>query len=130
MGYIIHETYISFFLIENIEVKYTGVKKVLEKINECACMFVYIVDFMFQLFSLLLFFLINFYFFFTDFRQLFKQLEAVDSNIDVQIFMVREVINEAFRFKRKYLVKLLEDFEQTLLQGSRIPRIDPPTYSR
>lgn len=68
--------------------------------------------------------------FLIDFRQLFKQLEAVDSNIDVQIFMVREVINEAFRFKRKYLVKLLEDFEQTLLQGSRIPRIDPPTYSR
>ncbi|XP_054712278.1 integrator complex subunit 6-like [Uloborus diversus] len=66
-----------------------------------------------------------------NFEQLFKQLELVDNNLDIQIFMVREVISEAFRFKRKYLVKLLEDFEQNLLQSNnRLTHIDPPTYSR
>ncbi|XP_042896207.1 integrator complex subunit 6 [Parasteatoda tepidariorum] len=66
-----------------------------------------------------------------NFTQLFRQLEAVDNNLDFQIYMVREVINEAFRFKRKYLIKLLEDFEQSLLQTSKLPpHIEPPTYSR
>ncbi|GFR15491.1 integrator complex subunit 6 [Trichonephila clavata] len=65
-----------------------------------------------------------------NFRQLFKQLKAVDGNLDLQIFMVREVINEALRFKRKYLIKLLEDFQQKLLQSNRIAHIEPPTYSR
>ncbi|KAG8181042.1 hypothetical protein JTE90_024788 [Oedothorax gibbosus] len=65
-----------------------------------------------------------------NFGQLFKQLEAVDTNIDVQIYMVKEVMNEAFRFKRKYLIKLLEDFQHSLLQTHRIPHMEPPTYSR
>ncbi|GBM98062.1 Integrator complex subunit 6 [Araneus ventricosus] len=65
-----------------------------------------------------------------NFRQLFKQLRAVEGNLDFQIYMVREVINEALRFKRKYLIKLLEDFQQRLLQSNRIAHIEPPTYSR
>lgn len=65
-----------------------------------------------------------------NFGQLFQQLQAVEGSLEIQMYMVREVIHEATRFKRKTLVKLLEEFEQTLVQTERITYADPPTYSR
>ncbi|GIY76394.1 integrator complex subunit 6 [Caerostris extrusa] len=65
-----------------------------------------------------------------NFQQLFKQLETVDGNVELQFFMIRQVIIEASRFKRKYLIKLLEDFRQKILQNNRTTDIEPPSYSR
>ncbi|GIY34070.1 integrator complex subunit 6 [Caerostris darwini] len=65
-----------------------------------------------------------------NFQQLFKQLETVDGNVELQFYMIRQVIIEASRFKRKYLIKLLEDFRQKILQNNRTTDIEPPSYSR
>lgn len=51
-----------------------------------------------------------------NFTQLFTQLNMVQGPLDVRIQVVRDVIHEALRFKRKFLVQLLEDFEQSLLR--------------
>ncbi|XP_067122269.1 integrator complex subunit 6 [Centruroides vittatus] len=52
-----------------------------------------------------------------NFEKLFQRLQTFQGNMATRIFMVREVIQEAGRFKRKTLIKLLEDYEQKLLQG-------------
>lgn len=52
-----------------------------------------------------------------NFEKLFQRLQTFHGNVAMRIFMVREAIQEAGRFKRKSLIKLLEDYEQKLLQG-------------
>ncbi|XP_022238341.1 integrator complex subunit 6-like [Limulus polyphemus] len=50
-----------------------------------------------------------------DFSGVFSHLNNFNVGMPTKLFMVREVIHEAGRFKRKSLIKLLEDFEKTLL---------------
>lgn len=47
---------------------------------------------------------------FTDYTKLFENLKQLQGGVDVKKEVVREVINESLRFKRKALAKLLEDF--------------------
>ncbi|XP_047985259.1 LOW QUALITY PROTEIN: integrator complex subunit 6 [Leguminivora glycinivorella] len=45
-----------------------------------------------------------------DFAKLFEQLKQLKGSVDVKKELIRGVINESLRFKRKALAKLLEDF--------------------
>lgn len=49
-------------------------------------------------------------FLFTDYTKLFENLKQLQGGLDVKKEVIREVINESLRFKRKALAKLLEDF--------------------
>lgn len=48
--------------------------------------------------------------FVSDFAKLFEQLKQLKGSVDIKKELIREVINESLRFKRKALAKLLEDF--------------------
>ncbi|KAH9631664.1 hypothetical protein HF086_000319 [Spodoptera exigua] len=45
-----------------------------------------------------------------DYSKLFEHLKQLQGGVDVKKEVIREVINESLRFKRKALAKLLEDF--------------------
>ncbi|XP_063616848.1 integrator complex subunit 6 isoform X1 [Cydia splendana] len=45
-----------------------------------------------------------------DFAKLFEHLKQLKGSVDIKKELIREVINESLRFKRKALAKLLEDF--------------------
>lgn len=45
-----------------------------------------------------------------DFTKLFENLKQLKGGVDVKKEVIRDVINESLRFKRKALAKLLEDF--------------------
>lgn len=49
-----------------------------------------------------------------DFSSLFEHLKQLKGGVDVKKEVVREVINESLRFKRKNLAKMLEDFIASL----------------
>ncbi|CAG5127720.1 unnamed protein product [Candidula unifasciata] len=49
-----------------------------------------------------------------NFDRLFQLLDTVRGSPKVQVEFVREIIEEAHRFKRRYLIELLEKFVQTL----------------
>ncbi|XP_026758817.2 integrator complex subunit 6 [Galleria mellonella] len=45
-----------------------------------------------------------------DFSKLFEHLKQLKGSVDVKKEVIRDIINESLRFKRKALAKLLEDF--------------------
>ncbi|XP_037298700.1 integrator complex subunit 6 isoform X2 [Manduca sexta] len=45
-----------------------------------------------------------------DFTKLFEHLKQLKGSVDIKKDVIRDVINESLRFKRKALAKLLEDF--------------------
>lgn len=47
---------------------------------------------------------------FSDYTKLFEHLKQLQGGVDVKKEVIRDVINESLRFKRKALAKLLEDF--------------------
>lgn len=49
-------------------------------------------------------------FIFSDFSKLFEHLKQLKGSVDIKKEVIRDVINESLRFKRKALAKLLEDF--------------------
>ena len=53
---------------------------------------------------------------FADFKQLFSCLEQLKGGVDTKCLLIRDIIREATRFKRKGLVQLLEHFEQEVLR--------------
>lgn len=46
----------------------------------------------------------------SDFTKLFEHLKQLQGSVDIKKEVIRDVINESLRFKRKALAKLLEDF--------------------
>ncbi|XP_076454047.1 integrator complex subunit 6-like isoform X2 [Babylonia areolata] len=52
-----------------------------------------------------------------DFSSLFKQLSTVQGSLEVRRAFVRGITQEAMRFKRKALVALLKQFEDSMLRG-------------
>lgn len=48
--------------------------------------------------------------YFADFAKLFDQLKQLKGDVEHKKDVLRDVINESMRFKRKTLAKLLEDF--------------------
>lgn len=48
--------------------------------------------------------------YFSDFTKLFESLKQLKGGLDDKKEVIREVIDESLRFKRKALAKLLEDF--------------------
>ncbi|PVD18932.1 hypothetical protein C0Q70_21491 [Pomacea canaliculata] len=52
-----------------------------------------------------------------DFNMLFKYLGTVQGNLHTRCAFVRDIIQEAMRFKRKSLITLLKQFEESLLKG-------------
>lgn len=49
-----------------------------------------------------------------DYSKLFEHLKQLKGGVDIKKEVIREVINESLRFKRKVLSKLLEDFLASL----------------
>ncbi|XP_076370772.1 integrator complex subunit 6-B-like isoform X1 [Tachypleus tridentatus] len=60
-----------------------------------------------------------------NFNGVFDHLKNFKGDLPTKLFMVREVIQEAGRFKRKSLIKLLEDFEKTLVASDNSPSPPP-----
>lgn len=56
-----------------------------------------------------------------DFERLFELLGLVQGGLETQVCMVRHVIHEAGRFKRRLLMRLLQDFEQRLVDAAAFP---------
>ena len=52
-----------------------------------------------------------------DFTTLFKYLSTVQGSLDTRRSFVRDITQEAMRFKRKTLVSLLKQFEDSLVRG-------------
>lgn len=50
---------------------------------------------------------------------LFEKLSQVQGSLEAKISFIRDIIKEASRFKRKALIRLLENFEQSLIQTSQ-----------
>lgn len=46
----------------------------------------------------------------TDFTKLFEYLKQLKGSVDIKKEVIRDVISESLRFKRKALAQLLEDF--------------------
>lgn len=52
-----------------------------------------------------------------NFTELFENVKTIKGSPEIQIAVVRNVINESIRFKRANLANLLEEHLQTLLNG-------------
>ena len=52
---------------------------------------------------------------------LFQQLKKLQGPVDVKCLHVRDIMHQASRFKRKQLITLLEQFEQSILINSNTP---------
>lgn len=55
--------------------------------------------------------------YFTDYDNIFTQLSTVQGPSEVKCAFLKEIIHEAGRFKKKVLIKMLEQFENSLLQS-------------
>ncbi|KAK7499193.1 hypothetical protein BaRGS_00009453 [Batillaria attramentaria] len=68
-----------------------------------------------------------------DFNALFKHLATVQGNLDTRCEFVRDIIHEATRFKRKSLIALLRQFEESLVRAENKHRqaktLSPPNVS-
>ena len=53
-------------------------------------------------------------FHFSDYEKLFKTLGMLLGGVGVRCSIVRDIILEARRFKKKLLVKMLEEFQMNL----------------
>lgn len=56
-----------------------------------------------------------------NFERLFELLGLVQGGLETQVCMVRHVIHEAGRFKRRLLMQMLQDFEQRLVDAAAFP---------
>lgn len=56
--------------------------------------------------------------FFLDHSQLFKQLENIKGSLEVRIDILKDIIKESQRFKRRSLAKLLEDFVDNMVKNN------------
>ncbi|XP_040062348.1 integrator complex subunit 6 isoform X1 [Ixodes scapularis] len=56
-----------------------------------------------------------------NFERLFELLGLVQGGLETRVCMVRHVIHEAGRFKRRLLMRLLRDFEQRLVDAAAFP---------
>lgn len=53
---------------------------------------------------------------FTDYDKLFDHLKTLEGSMDTKCLFLRDIISEALRFKKKILVQLLQNFEQSLVK--------------
>lgn len=58
-----------------------------------------------------------FFFFFTDYDNIFNQLSTIQGPQEIKCAFIKDIIHEAGRFKKKVLIKMLEQFEKSLLQS-------------
>lgn len=58
---------------------------------------------------------------FADFERLFELLGLVQGGLETRVCMVRHVIHEAGRFKRRLLMRRLQEFEQSLVDAAAFP---------
>ena len=56
-------------------------------------------------------------YFVLDHDKLFETLDKVQGNLDTKRLVVRQVIQEATRFKRKVLVQMLQQFEKSMIKS-------------
>lgn len=50
-----------------------------------------------------------------NFRELFENIKTLKGDTDVQVAVVKLVIKESLRFKRRHLAELLEEHIQSML---------------
>jgi integrator complex subunit 6 len=56
--------------------------------------------------------------YFSDFAPLFTHLQNIKGGLDVRVTLLKEVIHESLRFKRRYLAGMLEDFLRTMISST------------
>jgi len=56
--------------------------------------------------------------YFSDFAPLFTHLQNIKGGLDMRVTLLKEVIHESLRFKRRYLADMLEDFLQTMISSA------------
>ncbi|XP_067008212.1 integrator complex subunit 6 isoform X2 [Anabrus simplex] len=66
-----------------------------------------------------------------NFGALFKHLQTMKGGLDVRVALLKEVIHESLRFKRRNLASSLEDFLQAMLTGNNhnTNSVRPPTHN-
>lgn len=56
--------------------------------------------------------------YFLDFAPLFAHLQNIKGGLDVRVTLLKEIIHESLRFKRRYLAGLLEDFLRSMISST------------
>jgi integrator complex subunit 6 len=56
--------------------------------------------------------------YFSDFAPVFAHLQNIKGGLDVRVTLLKEIIHESLRFKRRYLAGLLEDFLRSMISTS------------
>jgi integrator complex subunit 6 len=56
--------------------------------------------------------------YFSDFTRLFTHLQNIKGGLDMRVTLLKEVIHESLRFKRRYLADMLEDFLRTMISSA------------
>ena len=62
-----------------------------------------------------------------DFTRLFQLLSSVQGSVDARCSFVHGIVHEALRFKRNWLVTLLNDFKESLCRDSKSDNISVPS---
>jgi integrator complex subunit 6 len=60
----------------------------------------------------------DFKFYFSDFAPLFSHLQNIKGGLDVRVTLLKEIIHESLRFKRRCLAGMLEDFLRTMISST------------
>ena len=53
----------------------------------------------------------------SDYENLFNQLNTVQGSLDMRCAFIKDVMQEASRFKKKVLIQMLEQFEKSMVQS-------------
>ena len=64
----------------------------------------------------LLFYNLIIFFCVSDYDKLFQHLNSLQGNLDTRCLFIRDIVREAGRFKKKVLIGLLEQFEQSMVK--------------
>ncbi|XP_059061896.1 integrator complex subunit 6 [Achroia grisella] len=64
-----------------------------------------------------------------DFSKLFENLKQLKGSVDIKKEVIRDIINESLRFKRKALAKLLEDFVVGLEKNGNSASVNMKTFT-
>ncbi|XP_041359584.1 integrator complex subunit 6-like [Gigantopelta aegis] len=64
-----------------------------------------------------------------NYEKLFNTLTLMQGSLEIRCLFIRDIIREATRFKKKLLIRMLEDFERNLVNNAESSRWTAKTYS-
>ncbi len=57
--------------------------------------------------------------FFPDFDTLFNHMDTIQGSLEMKTLFIKDIIHQAGRFKRKHLIDLLQQYEQSMIMSER-----------